>query len=84
VLICEKYCIAFLYDFASNTSTDYSIYKVDGTNDLDPRFSPNEAKIIYVNTSNDNISERKVFTTNINDVEIRNQLFENAMMPDWE
>jgi len=74
----------FIYDMNTNTSTDYSIFKISGTNDLDPRFSPDEAKIIFVNTSNDGISERKIFTLNINDTEIREQLFGNAMMPDWE
>lgn len=74
----------FMYDFNTGVSTDFSTYKVSGTNDLDPRFSPNEAKIIMVNTSSDGISEKKIFTLNINDPEIRNQLFSNAMMPDWE
>ncbi len=74
----------FMYDFDTNTSTDLSTYKISGTNDLDPRFSPNEAKIIMVNTSSDGISEKKIFTLNVNDLEIREQLFSNAMMPDWE
>jgi len=74
----------FMYDFNTSTSTDLSTYKTSGTNDLDPRFSPNESKIIMVNTSSDGISENKIFTLNINDPEIREQLFSNAMMPDWE
>jgi len=74
----------FIYDFGTSTLTDHSVDKISGTNDLDPRFSPNESQIIMVNTSNDNVSEKKIFTVDINDTTMREQLFGNAMMPDWE
>jgi len=74
----------FIYNFNTLTHTDYSNYKIGGTNDLDARFSPNEAQILFVNTSNDGMSNRKIFTVNIADNQIRTELFNNAMMPDWE
>ncbi len=74
----------FIYDLISNTSTDYSTFKIPGTNDLDPRFSPNEAKIIMVNTSNDGLSQKNIITVDLNNLENRNLLFEDAQMPDWE
>ena len=56
--------------------------KEAGTNDLDPRFSPDGAKIIFVNTNNDGISPRTIMTMNI-DGRDRTVLFEGAEMPDW-
>lgn len=53
-----------------------------GTNDLDPRFSPDGAKIIFVNTNNDGISVRKIMIMDI-DGNNRTILFEGAEMPDW-
>ncbi len=56
--------------------------KEPGTNDLDPRFSPDGSKIIFVNTNNDGISPRNIM---IMDIDGRNRtvLFEGAEMPDW-
>jgi hypothetical protein len=74
----------FIYDFETAISTDISVGKDPGTVDLDPRFSPNEAEIIFVNTSNDGISERYIYKMNIIGENNRNLLFSNATMPDWE
>ena len=48
----------FIYNFTTTNTTDISVNKTAGSNDLDPRFTPNEAQIIMVNTSNDGISEK--------------------------
>jgi len=56
--------------------------KEPGTNDLDPRFSPDGSKIIFVNTNNDGISIRNIMTMDI-DGKDRRVLFEGAEMPDW-
>lgn len=56
--------------------------KEAGTNDLDPRFSPDGAKIIFVNTNNDGISQRNIMIMDI-DGQNRTILFEGAEMPDW-
>ncbi|MFD1293821.1 carboxypeptidase regulatory-like domain-containing protein [Lutibacter holmesii] len=78
----------YIYDFSASTSTNISINKVLGTNDLDPRFSPNEAEVIFVNTSNDGISAKTIYRASIiadsdNNIE-RDELFTDAFMPDWE
>lgn len=77
----------FLYDIVTATVTDISDNKEAGTNDLDPRFSPNEASVIFTNTSNDGISEKNVVKLEIDQSSssnTRNLLYENAFMPDWE
>ncbi len=78
----------FLYDFATGESTNVSYDKDNGTNDLDPRFSPNEADIIFVNTSNDGVSQKNILESSLQDLADgtvgRTELFQDAMMPDWE
>src|SRR5690606_30144888 len=74
----------FVYNLQNDTRKDWSAVtsKVSGTNDLDPRFSPNNAEIIFTNTSNDNISPRNIYKITLQDNE-RTALFPNAEMPDW-
>lgn len=78
----------FIYNFETNISTDISLNKTEGTNDLDPRFSPDEANVIFVNTSNDGISQENIFRTKITNQnsseDFRTELYQNAIMPDWE
>ncbi|QCX39312.1 hypothetical protein FF125_13015 [Aureibaculum algae] len=74
----------FIYNLTTDTVSDLSLdNKADGTNDLDVRFSPNEASVIFVNTSNDGISQKDIYTQTILDGE-RSLLFEKSVMPDWE
>ena len=77
----------FLYNLNLNSVTDLSSDKPAGTLDLDPRFSPNEAAVIFVNTSNDGVSIKSIYKMDILKVGTNNnriQLFTNATMPDWE
>ena len=74
----------FVYDFNSLTAENVSDGKLIGTNDLDPRFSPNESQLIFVNTSNDGVSQKNIIVVNINQQESREARFEDAMMPDWK
>ena len=74
----------FIYDFNTLTSENVSDGKLPGTNDLDPRFSPNESQLIFVNTSNDGVSQKNIIIVNINQQESREISFEDAMMPDWK
>ncbi|CAD7800249.1 Protein TolB [Chryseobacterium aquaeductus] len=79
----------FIYNLVNNTSYDMTLEsdKPVGTNDLDPRFSPNNSQIIFMNTSNDNISQRNVVVVDLNNLMIdlnRAVLFNNAEMPDYE
>lgn len=75
---------AFIYNIPNDTTTDVSEDKPGGTNDLDVRFSPNEAEIIFVNTSNDGISQKNIWKITLNDTNSRELLFSNGFMPDWE
>jgi hypothetical protein len=63
---------------------DISNEKPNGTNDLDPIFAPNEAFVIYTNTSNDGISRKDIYTLEIGVDETRTLLYTDAFMPDWE
>lgn len=79
----------FIYNLTTNTNYDVSAEsdKPLGTNDLDPRFSPNNAQIIFMNTSNDNVSQKNVMTIDLNSAMtdlVRTALFSNAEMPDYE
>jgi len=74
----------FVYDIVNDTTTDVSDNKPAGTNDLEPIFSPNEAFVIFTNTSNDGISERFINRLQIGEANTREVLYENSFMPDWE
>ncbi len=74
----------FIYDFNDSSILDISIEKPAGTNDLDARFSPNEATLIFVNTSNDGISQKNIQTMSIIEIANRADLITDASMADWE
>ncbi len=74
----------FIYNLSSMVVTNVSIEKPAGTNDLDARFSPNEAKLIFVNTSNDGISQENIEVLNIGILGTRVVIQEDAKMPDWK
>ena len=77
----------FVYNFATATSSNISMEKPLGSLDLDPRFSPNESEIIFVNTSNDGVSAKSVYKIDLDYIisdDERTFLFSNATMPDWE
>lgn len=77
----------FIYNFADQTSTDFSELseKPLGTIDVDPQFSPNDAEIIFTNTPNDLISVKSVYIVDLNDEELtRNLVLYNAEMIDYE
>lgn len=75
----------FLYEVAGGTATDISGDTPSGTNDLDPRFSPNEAFVIFTNTSNDGISQKDIYMLEINSSNnSRTLIHNNAEMADWK
>ncbi|MEC5165921.1 Tol biopolymer transport system component [Flavobacterium sp. PL11] len=78
----------FEYNFDTAKSIQLSMEKIAGTNDFDARYSPNEAEVVFVNTSNDGTSERTIFKTDVNpsgsNTFKRESLFVNSYMPDWE
>lgn len=75
----------FIYNLLTDEKIDLSSLskKPDGSNDLDPRFSPNDAEVIFVNTSNDGISTKKIVKISLQDNQ-RKDLFSDAEMPDWK
>lgn len=78
----------FIYDLLTDTATDLSSSSEipNGFIDIDPRFSPNEAEVIFTQTSNDGISMKDVYKISLgnDDSNTRTLLFSNACMPDWE
>jgi len=75
----------FTFDISTmGPAVDISAERPNGTNDLDPIFAPNEAFVIFTNTSNDGISQKDVYTLEIGEEETRELLFNDAFMPDWE
>ena len=78
----------FIYNLQNNTEVNLSTGKENGTNDTDPRFSPDEASVIFVNSSNAVNSTKSIYTLrfdeNLIPTQERTILIENAFMPDWE
>nr|WP_246439662.1 carboxypeptidase regulatory-like domain-containing protein [Rhabdobacter roseus] len=72
----------FLMDIAAGTSVDLSAEKTAGTNDLEPRFAPDGARIIFTNTNNDGISTRGIYSMDLAG-KTRTLLVQNAEMPYW-
>ncbi len=74
----------FIYDFNTLTATELDTNKPAGYNDYDVRYSPNEAQVIFVSTSNDGVSERTIYSCDVDDTSSREALFNNSIMPDWK
>ncbi|GAB4047781.1 hypothetical protein GCM10028810_32050 [Spirosoma litoris] len=80
----------FLLNLATGDTTDVSTIattnnqsqnsKQAGTNDIDPRFSPNGALLIFTNVDNTGLGERTVFTVDLAR-RTRSKLFQQAEMP---
>ncbi|MCB9206746.1 MAG: carboxypeptidase regulatory-like domain-containing protein [Ignavibacteriales bacterium] len=62
---------------------ELSTGKSNGTNDINPKISPNGANIIFENVSNDNANESKIMIMNV-DGSNRRSLNVNGRMPDWK
>jgi len=72
-----------LRNLATGEEVDLSGNKPAGTNDIHPRFSPDGAKIIFVNEPNDDQGPSTVWMMDVNGAN-RVQLFANATTPDWK
>ncbi|SHI91571.1 TolB protein [Hymenobacter daecheongensis DSM 21074] len=70
-------------DLSAALATGTNTGKIAGTNDVYPHFSPNGAKVIFMNVSNDNLSAPEVWTMDL-DGRNRARLFQNASLPDWK
>lgn len=73
----------FLLNLSNLSEVDLSHNKPLGTNDLDPHFSPDGSKIIFVNTNNDGISQKDIYVMEL-DGYGRTLFFEDAEMPEWK
>ncbi|MNK57750.1 translocation protein TolB [compost metagenome] len=74
----------FEYSFLLGNSYQLATEKTAGTNDSDVRYSPNEAELIFMNTSNDGISVKNIVKCGIGVTNSRTTLFTGTSMPDWE
>lgn len=73
----------YSYEIASGSKADISgSGKVNGTNDLQPRYSPDGSKLIFVNTSNTGTGQKDIYVLNLSTGK-RELYFENAEMPEW-
>lgn len=72
----------FIIDINTLEKIDISQNKPTGTNDTNPRFSPNGAYVIFEHASNVAGSEKSLWMMNI-DGTGRVEIIENAEMPDW-
>ena len=74
----------FVKDLVNNTTVDISEEGniLAGTNDLDARFSPDGAHIVFVNTNNDGISQQNILIMEF-DGDNREVLILDGVMPDW-
>lgn len=70
-------------NIATGVETDLSVNKPQGFNDLDPKFSPNGAQVIFVETSNALNSPKNIVLMNAAGAG-RVTMFTNAEMPDWK
>lgn len=75
-----------MYDLDSGDYTDYSQIsaKPSGTLDLDPRFTPDDAQIIFTNTSNDMLSVKSIYIIELDFPDTRDIKIFNAEMPDYQ
>lgn len=74
----------FEYDMNTMISTRLEVEKPAGSLDLDPRYSPDDGAIIFMNTSNDGVSQRNIYKITFDTELDRELIFKDAFMPDWE
>jgi TolB protein len=72
----------FIIDINSLSMVDISQNKPSGTNDTNPRFSPDGAHVIFENGSNVNGATKSIWMMDVNGTN-RVKLFHNTEMPDW-
>lgn len=73
----------FTYNISSGEVHDLSGgNKVNGTNDLQPIYSPDGSQMIFVNTSNTGTGQKDIYVMDV-DGSNRELYFENAEMPEW-
>ena len=78
----------FVMNIDKSDTVDISSRKPAGTNDLNPRFSPDGSYVIFNNQINDASSPADIYVIsleeNVNDVYNRTKLINSALFPDWK
>jgi hypothetical protein len=74
----------FEHNFLTSVTNAITNEKPSGTNDFDVRYSPNEAELIFTNSSNDGISVKNIVKSGMSTIDSRVVLFSGSFMPDWE
>lgn len=74
----------FIYNTTDASVIDVSTEKDAGFNDLDPRFSPNDAEVICTYTSNDGVSNKFIYTISLSDLTERVEIISEGFMSDWQ
>jgi Carboxypeptidase regulatory-like domain len=73
-----------IYNHSTDSTTELDVGKLDGYNDLDVKFSPNEAEVIFVNTSNDGLSKNTIEKSSIKSSGSSTIMFSGGSMPEWK
>jgi len=74
----------FEYDTSTASTIEIITEKPVGTNDLDVKYSRDNGAIIYMNTSNDGVSQKNIYKFIFEESANRELIFTNAFMPDWQ
>jgi hypothetical protein len=77
----------FQHILSTNITSETGLEKPTGIVDLEVRYLPNEALLLFMNTSNDGLfikNKIKASSSIIQGGVSRTTLFSNASMPDWE
>ncbi len=69
-------------DVDTGDTTDVSQNKPAGTNDTNPRFSPDGSKIIFCNAPNNDPQAKSIWIMDVNG-ENRKKIVSHGTMPDW-
>ncbi len=73
----------FIKSLIDSTVKDLSFNKVNGTNDTNPRFSPDGGSIIFNNSINDGSGHPDIWIVDLSG-EYRHKIITNGLMPDWK
>ncbi len=73
----------FIYSINGADSADVSINKPAGTNDTNPRFSPDGSKIIFNNAPNDGSTPPAIWIMDADGTD-RRMIVPEGLMPDWK
>ncbi len=74
----------YIYNLNSNVETILNNGAVNGSNDIQPAWSPSEGEILFTRKPSNLNSEPRVFISPLTNFANDDLLFTNASMPDWE